>query len=1048
MISKGEYQESVFNGEYNKLNELQKKAVDHIEGPVMVIAGPGTGKTQILATRIANILLKTQVSPYQILCLTYTDAGVKAMKERLSRIIGSSAYDVSVFTFHAFCNRVISDSPEQFGLMDEHSLLEELEQYEIIESLLKNLPSDNPLYSLRDDYKSNIKGLKNFFNDIKKENWNISLLEDTLKRTIVDLKFDESLYYKRKYKDKNPGDLNEAKYNEKKKKFERSLAAVQLFIKYQNKLTQLNKYTYEDLIQWVINRLSINENFLANYQEKYQYILVDEFQDTNGSQMEIIKLLSSYWEKPNLFVVGDDDQAIYRFQGANMMNMFNFLKTYNPEVIILKKNYRSSQNILNASKACIENNTERLVNILPGFDKEFISSGINSQWDTQPKITKFSDPISEVILITDSIRKYLENNTNAISETAILFRNNRDAIPFTKLFESKGIPYFLSKDVNCLAEPIIQAIIDIIKYIIEEKKSPFSAENILVRILYFPFFNIATLDLAMLMWSIQNSENIINTNQNNGNKLFLRSMINDEKILVNLNLIQYQHILNFSNNLENLFKEVELCTPQIFIEKILYNLGIVNYIIEHKDSINQLQIVNSFFTFIKELYVTKPNMDLSSLLSIFERMNKYGLTIKAQLYSGISNGIYLSTLHSAKGLEFDTVYLINQTESGWATRGGRGFLLPDTYIKTESDSEEDDRRLFYVGMTRAKRFLNISYSVKSKNKKENNPIRFIQELNPEGRISISEEACSEFQYNEFIKTQHIPSTRTFELISSEFYRKFLDKFEISATSLNKYLECPLKFYHEIVLRAPGARNSIMGFGNAVHYTLEKFYKDSIRSEKPDIELLLQYFAVGLKKYRSHFTETEFEKYLKDGSVLINEFVQNNFTPLSNVESLITEYQFKNVNISGVPITGKLDRIDIYKNGSRVIDYKTGNSNHAAEQTKHPNEKLKHGGEYWRQMVFYKMLMESESKKFGQFLGGSFNYIVRDKRNQYVEIHLSPDEGDVQFLTSLIKDVYDKIKRAEFTPGCGDSKCSWCNYYSKPSKEIDTNFLMESAEDEL
>ena len=195
-----------FIKEYEKLNPAQKEAVDATEGPVMVIAGPGTGKTQILATRIANILLKNQINASNILCLTYTDAGAVAMRKRLAEIIGPASYDVGIFTFHSFCNRVISEHPESFELYGDHALADDLDVIEILEKLLKELPSDNPLFSLRENFTNNIRSIRGLIDDIKKENWYPAKLETDIIYRMEHLHLDDAFIYKKAVKDHKKGE--------------------------------------------------------------------------------------------------------------------------------------------------------------------------------------------------------------------------------------------------------------------------------------------------------------------------------------------------------------------------------------------------------------------------------------------------------------------------------------------------------------------------------------------------------------------------------------------------------------------------------------------------------------------------------------------------------------------------------------------------------------------------------------------------------------------------------------------------------------------------
>jgi DNA helicase-2/ATP-dependent DNA helicase PcrA len=305
--------EKRFAEEYKRLNDRQRQAVDTIDGPVMVIAGPGTGKTQILASRIGKILLETDASPENILCLTYTDAGVIAMRKRLLQFIGPDAYKVNICTFHAFCNDVIQ---ENLSLFEKTSLdpVSDLEKIQFFKELIDTFPKNHPLKRYRGDVYFEIKNLQSLFSTMKREGWTPAFINQRIDAYLVDMPNREEFIYKRKYKDFRPGDLKKEKIDDQKERMEKLKAAVNEFDTFQKLMRKRNRYDFDDMINWVINAFETNKNLLSNYQEKYQYILVDEYQDTSGTQNKIVDLLINYWDKPNVFVVGDDDQSIYRFQ--------------------------------------------------------------------------------------------------------------------------------------------------------------------------------------------------------------------------------------------------------------------------------------------------------------------------------------------------------------------------------------------------------------------------------------------------------------------------------------------------------------------------------------------------------------------------------------------------------------------------------------------------------------------------------------------------------------------------------------------------------------
>src|SRR6195952_476250 len=342
--------EKKFGNEYNKLNTEQRKAVDTIEGPVMVNAGPGTGKTQILALRIGSILQQTDTNPNNVLCLTYTENGAIEMRNRLLKIIGSAAYNVRIHTFHSFCNEVIQDNLTYFGKLNL-APIGDLEEIDLYYKLIDSIEKDNPLKRFRGEVYYEKDRLKSLYSLMKKEAWEPPYLNERIDAYIRELPLREGFFYKRKYKEFNAGDPKTAAIADEKDKMEMLRAAVNLYPRYNDMMAAESRYNFDDMILWVLDAFAKNRNMLLDYQERFLYFLVDEFQDTSRSQNLLLQYLTGYWDIPNLFVVGDADQSIFSFQDANVENIIEVEKKYagNLTKIDLVNNYRSTQNVLNAA---------------------------------------------------------------------------------------------------------------------------------------------------------------------------------------------------------------------------------------------------------------------------------------------------------------------------------------------------------------------------------------------------------------------------------------------------------------------------------------------------------------------------------------------------------------------------------------------------------------------------------------------------------------------------------------------------------------------------
>ena len=309
-----------FEIEYKKLNKAQKEAVDSIEGPVMVIAGPGTGKTSILTLRIANILKKTDATPDSVLALTFTKSGAYSMRKKLADIIGSSAYKVGIFTFHSFCEDIIKNYPEEFPRIIGANSITDIDQIKILEKII----DDTKLEILKPygDVYHYVRPIISEIDNYKKENVGPEDLENILKKQEKEFKGLDDLYHdKGKYKGEMKG-----KYKDLLKSIEKNKELQKIYTKYEKALEKERLYDYQDMILEVIKAMESNKDLLLTLQEKYQYVLADEHQDANNSQNKILELISGFHNDPNIFIVGDEKQAIFRFQGASLENFLYFKK--------------------------------------------------------------------------------------------------------------------------------------------------------------------------------------------------------------------------------------------------------------------------------------------------------------------------------------------------------------------------------------------------------------------------------------------------------------------------------------------------------------------------------------------------------------------------------------------------------------------------------------------------------------------------------------------------------------------------------------------------
>ena len=1038
--------ENKFREEYERLNERQRLAVDSIEGPVMVIAGPGTGKTQILASRVGKILLETDARPENILCLTYTDAGVVAMRKRLLQFIGSDAYKVNIYTFHAFCNDVIQ---ENLSLFEKNALdpISDLERIELFKELIDSFPKNHPLKRYRGDVYFEINNLQQLFSTMKREGWTPAYINQKIDQYISNLTTREEFIYKRKFRDFNIGDLKKERIEEEKEKKEKLRAAVNEFDRFQQMMRKRNRYDFDDMINWVINAFEENKNLLSTYQEKFLYILIDEYQDTSGTQNRIVELLINYWEKPNVFVVGDDDQSIYRFQGANVENMLSFADSYKKDLmtVVLTNNYRSTQPILDISKTLINRNVERLVKQLPDLTKDLRSSHQHISTLTHlPVIREYETQRQEMIDITLQVQRLLAEEIPA-GRIGIIYKENKYGEELAQYLKLRNIPVFTRRNLNIFELPLAKKIILILKYIAAEHDVPYGGDEMLFEILHLDWFHIPAVEVAKL--SVEAADKKFDT------KTSLRRLLYEKATAIPKDLFSqgiHEGLKKASATLEKFIADVPNVTLQQLFENIIRQTGVLSHIMQSPDKHWQLQILTGLFDFVKEETRRNPLMKLQQLINIIELMENEEIALPLVQVSGSDKGVNLLTAHGSKGLEFEYVFFAGCNASFWEKKRkpGGGYSLPDTMFSSQPKSKDDEelRRLFYVALTRAEKYLFISFSRFKNDGKDLEPSMFIaeildQHLLPAEKVFISDEVLFEFNALQFGEAE----APEIEKIEKDFVDRLLEKFVMNVTALNNYLRCPLEFYFKNLLRIPSPKNEATEFGSAVHYALEQLFRKMLGPDNmggntgqfPSKEIFIADFEWYLHRHRESFTKEQFERRLEYGQEVLSNYYDKRIGTFNKIVTI--ERNIRNVVVNGVPIKGKLDKLEFDGKSVNVVDYKTGDPNKAIPKTKGPSDNDPNGGDYWRQGVFYKILVDNYEQKNWKVVSTEFDFIEPDKKKVYKKEKLVITPDEIETVTQQITSVWQKIQDREFYIGCGKPDCHWCNF-------VKTNNLVVALHD--
>jgi len=1025
-----------FLKELKKLNKQQRKAVEAIEGPVMIVAGPGTGKTHILSARIGQILQKTDVFPHNILCLTYTEAGAFAMRERLLKFIGPDAHKVHIYTFHSFCNTIVQDHLDYFGLKDLEPI-SDLERLSIIRKLIDNLDNEHDLKSLKNDPYLHENRLKNLFDTIKTEHWKVEDIYQNITNYIADLPNRAEYKYKRKYKQFKKGDLKESKIFDEKEKMKKLRQAVALFPKYQAALQQAKRYDFSDMLIWVVKAFRENEFLLRSYQERYMYVLVDEFQDTNGIQNALLTLLTDFWEQPNVFVVGDDDQSIFEFQGARVKNIRSFYEQYEEdiELVVLDKNYRSSQVILDTAKDLIEQNEIRLVNQIeaPKIEKKLDAANRKvAKLKTKPKVIEYHNSIHETVGIATQIEK-LKAKKVPLNEIAIIYRQHKQAANLIKILERKGIAYETKRRVNILDLTLTQNILAVLKYFQREFERPYSAEMQLFKMLHFDFINISPKDLSIMTTFMANDKRRKSNPDDEDLRLTWRQFIGQTARLEALKVDSAARLANLQEMLIGLIRDQHNLPLPLIFERIMNRSGLLQFVAESSDKVWLMQILTTLFNFVQRETAKNPKLTVEKLLNTIELMEKNKIPIAIEKSYYAEAGVNLLTAHSCKGLEFKYVFMLDCVSDNWQPKrtGNRNFTLPDTLTLTTSESEiEAARRLFYVAMTRAKSFLQMSYGKQKGDGKPQQKTQFIDEiLTDDIQIQskvLDKKAILDAEFL-LLSESTKPTIAPLKRVEAE---ALLEDFVMSATALARYLECPLSFYYQNVLKVPYTSSEAASYGTAVHYALKRMAERIHDFQFPDIptfNAVFRDFERELNRQKINLTKQQYNRRLNLGKQQLPIYYKNRLDYFIGNKLIEAELDIRNVEIKGVPVKGSIDKIEkMDLNYVRIIDYKTGKYN--AKKAKAPDEKNPLGGDYWRQVIFYKLLLENYHRRDFIVSEGMIDYVEPDSKtneNKFVAIDLHPKH--LQTVTKQITDTYKKIQNHEFYEGCGKPTCEWCNF---------------------
>lgn len=1009
---------SSFLEEYNKLNTEQQKAVDSIYGQIMVVAGPGSWKTQIIWLRTANIIEKTGVNPENILITTFTDAWVIAIKKRLVKFLWNTGYKVTVSTIHSFSQDVIKTFPEKFIEYKASTAIDEVESLEIIKQIIDELVAEKSLVELTNDFDKYLylRDIKSRISTLKTEAVNKQAFDIIIKKQ-EDIYAEELSEIKPTLKKYETTKLSQEKHINKL----RELNLV--YEKYNHYLRNNSLYDFNDMINFVYEKLQNDRELRLFYAETFQFIMLDEYQDTNNAQNKIMDLILSEAIEPNIMVVWDDDQSIYRFQGANIENMLDFSQKYSEtSFIVLDKNYRSNQHILDLAWALIENNTERLSNKIKSINKTLTSAWNLKDSQNKPSIFKAVNDLEEQTFIVNKIKDLIANGISK-EEIAVIVRSNKEVELWSELLQKNEIEVESKLKSNILNSPYVDYILSYLELI----ENPYSNEEKLINLVRNSITWLNSIDILKI------NRKLYELNYTRKYKLSFIDFLTDNKLFEELELQDKKWFSDFIENLLSFNKEIVSKNLGEFIWEFISKTGILLYIETHSD-FSDLEDIFTLLNKIKDWNQNDKTLNIKKLLSKIELYKKYNFPITRQILTEKKWWVQILTSHWSKWLEYDAVFIPWLYTWNWDNKRTIDKLkLPNLIVwewlqDVKEKTSEEDRRLFFVALTRAKDLLFLSYSAWSGTKVLlESP--FIWEISEFLEINNTQSTQNEIrQISENLIKNSLIKHSDLEL---EYIKNFLETYKISPSDLNTFLENPIDFLNRVVFKYPFIDNKYTIFGKVYHRTLELFYLKFKNEQKlPEKSYLTSTFRLLIEK--EILTPEELENALEKGISWLEGYYDT-YSKKSEVP-LVLEYSFrrKNLLFENIPLTWTVDKIEkigesnsldtqawqlaFFKDKVALVDYKTGKTKSIWEikwidkfGNKKPGE-----GKYFRQLMFYKLLCEVDFEFNSKFDVWSLalDFVEgKDWVYKYVEVDYSDEEYN-EFKTEL-KDAWNKINDIEF-----------------------------------
>ncbi|OGH21659.1 MAG: hypothetical protein A2629_02005 [Candidatus Levybacteria bacterium RIFCSPHIGHO2_01_FULL_41_15] len=868
------------NGE-KTLNKQQLEAVKYGSGPLLIIAGAGTGKTTVITERIKHLILKKNVAPSEILALTFTEKASREMEERVDMALPYGFTQMWISTFHSFCDRILRAEALSIGLNPSFTLLSEAQS---ILFLRKNFflfdldyfrPLGNP-----DKFLS---GMLSHFSRLKDE----------------DITWEQYLSYARGLKIKN------------KEEIKKTLELARAYKIYEELKIKEGVMDFADLITNTLKLLRTRKTILKNYQDQFRYILVDEFQDTNFAQNELAILLSG--ERKNITVVGDDDQAIYRWRGAAIANIIQFRKYFpKAKVITLTKNYRSTEEILNSSYKLIQNNNPDRLEVKEKINKKLTSErkvrGDKVEFIFENRVEEETDSVAK------KIKELVAKKNLLYKDIAILVRANSHSQPFTRALERANIPYQFLGPGQLFHQDEIKNLIAYLKvlYNFEDSVS-------LYRVLNMPIFELEGRDIAAILNFARRKNLTLFEALENIDQVFLKD---EEKDKI--------------KNIEKMIKRHLKLVPKETAGQVLYYFMKDSGLLKKFSAVKltreekEYQNIAKFFDKLKTFEAGNPDASVFAIVDWIDLSLAMGEGPLAQDLDWSENdAVNILTVHSSKGLEFKTVFLVNLVVGRFPTRDrSEQIPIPSDLIKEvlpEGDYHlEEERRLFYVGMTRAKDYLLLTASnYYGEGKRERKVSPFVYEALDKNKLDeiatlSSKTIPLQISMLDWDKKDERKKRKAEDLSKQILFPNSSNY--ISYSQIQTFDICPLHYKLRYILKIPTPSSPAQSIGTSIHAALRDFYQSLINGkniEIKDIEKILKNVWIN-EGYSSKRHE---ERAFANAKKIAVNYLKKNFNRKKLPIALELPFQF---NLRNLRIGGRIDRIDLIDQGKiEITDYKTG-----------------------------------------------------------------------------------------------------------------------------